>query len=126
MNMRSGTAGAALLVVALACLQVFRCGAFSAAAAQGAPPPSAIKSGYAIAGEMCGTPPLAFPKIRIGMRPGYCAGLVASRDDGLVFPRTIVQVPDTRFFVVADMGGWSPGLGRLLLLDPGAPAGKRV
>ena len=30
------------------------------------------------------------------MRPGYCAGLVASRDDGLIFPRTIVQVPDTR------------------------------
>jgi hypothetical protein len=62
-----------------------------------------------------------FPKLRITMRPGYCAGLVASKDDGLIFPRTIVQVPDTRFFVVADMGGWEPKQGRVLLLDPQAP-----
>ena len=60
------------------------------------------------------------------MRPGYCAGLVASKEDGLIFPRTVVQVPDTRFFVVVDMGGWDPGRGRVLLLDPDAPQGKRV
>jgi glucose/arabinose dehydrogenase len=74
------------------------------------------KGGYALSDERCG----AFPKLRITMRPGYCAGLVASKDDGLIFPRTIVQVPDTRFFVVADMGGWEPKQGRLLLLDPQA------
>jgi hypothetical protein len=34
--------------------------------------------------------PSAF-QIRIGMRPDYCAGLVASKEDGLVFPRSIVQ-----------------------------------
>ena len=73
---------------------------------------------YALGAEQCGP----FPKLRIGMRPGYCAGLVASKEDGLVFPRTIVQVPDTRLFVVADMGGWDPQQGRLLLLDPQAPA----
>jgi glucose/arabinose dehydrogenase len=89
--------------------------------------PATMKSGYALGEERCGTAPLAFPKLPIGMRPGYCAGLVASEDDGLVFPRTLVQVPDTRFFVVADMGkGWSAGQGRLLLLDPEAPEGKRV
>ncbi len=84
------------------------------------------KSGYALGDERCGEAPLAFPKLRIGMRSGYCAGLVASKDDGLVFPRSIVQVPGSRLFVVADMGGWSPGRGRLLLLDPEAPAGKRL
>jgi glucose/arabinose dehydrogenase len=84
------------------------------------------KSGYAIGEQTCGTAPLAFPKLHIGMRPGYCAGLVASEDDGLEFPRSIVQVPDSRLFVVVDMGGWGPKRGRLLLLDPQAPAGKRV
>jgi glucose/arabinose dehydrogenase len=84
------------------------------------------KSGYALSEQRCGEPPLAFARVRIGMRPGYCAGLVASKDDGLIFPRSIVQVPDTRFFVIADMGGWSAGRGRLLLLDPQAPEGKRL
>jgi hypothetical protein len=85
------------------------------------------KSGYTLGGETCGQAPLAFPKLRIEMRPGYCAGLVASTDDGLVFPRNIVQVPDTSLFVVADMGGFdTPGIGRLLLLDPQAPTGKRI
>jgi glucose/arabinose dehydrogenase len=93
-----------------------------------APQPAAAqqKSGYALSGETCGASALNFPKLRIGMRPGYCAGLVASKDDGLIFPRTIVQVPDTRFFVVADMGGWNPGRGRLLLLDAEASAGNRI
>jgi glucose/arabinose dehydrogenase len=61
------------------------------------------------------------------MRAGYCAGLVATQRDGLVFPRTIVQVPGSNLFVVADMGvGWSPGRGRLLLLDPAAAEGQRT
>ena len=60
------------------------------------------------------------------MRDGYCAGLVASAEDGLIFPRSIVQIPGHRRFVVADMGSWNPGQGRLLLLDPGAPEGKRI
>ena len=84
------------------------------------------KSGYAIGDEQCGQAPLAFPKLRIGMRVGYCAGLVASKDDGLRFPRSIVQVPGTRFFVVADMGSWGERQGRFLLLDPEAADGQRL
>lgn len=80
------------------------------------------KSGYSLTAERCGP----YPKLRITMRPGYCAGLVASADDGLIFPRTIVQVPDSRLLVVADMGGWEPKKGRVLLLDPDAAEGKRV
>ncbi len=79
-------------------------------------------SGYTLSDETCG----GFPKLPIALRPGYCAGLVASKADGLIFPRTIVQVPDTRFFVIADMGGWDAQRGRVLLLDPDAPQGKRV
>src|SRR3954447_24137670 len=84
------------------------------------------KSGYALSAETCGEAPRAYPKLRIGMRDGYCAGLVASKEDGLIFPRSIVQVPGQRQFVIADMGGWSPGQGRMLLLDPDAPQGRRI
>ena len=81
-----------------------------------------VRSGYALSAETCG----GFPKLPITMQPGFCAGLVAAKDDGLIFPRTLVQVPDTRFFVVADMGGWEPQKGRLLLLDPAAPERARI
>ena len=53
-------------------------------------------------------------------------GLVASEEDGLIFPRSIVQIPGHRQFVIADMGSWNPGQGRLLLLDPDAAQGKRI
>ena len=64
------------------------------------------KSGYAIGTELCGSDDLAFPRIQIDMRAGYCAGLVASEEDRLKFPRSIIQVPGRDLFVVADMGGW--------------------
>lgn len=45
------------------------------------------KSGYAVGTETCGSGDLAFPKIQIDMKAGFCAGLVASDEDGLRFPR---------------------------------------
>src|SRR3954453_20783510 len=77
--------------------------------------PATKRSGYALDAEQCGDGALSFPKLRIGMRAGYCVGLVASKDDGLTLPRSIVQIPDSNMFVVADMGGWSARQGRLLL-----------
>ena len=101
--------GAVALLVALICAQLQTSG--PAIAQAGITPVGASanpikRSGYSFGKETCGQAPLAFPNLRIGMRPGYCAGLVASKEDGLVFPRSIVQVPDTGLFVVADMGGW--------------------
>lgn len=90
--------------------------------APGASAQSTKLNGYTLGTETCGP----FPKLPIAMRPGYCAGLVASKEDGLIFPRAVVQVPDTRFFVVVDMGGWGAQRGRVLLLDPQAPQGKRL
>ncbi|SCB28112.1 Glucose/arabinose dehydrogenase, beta-propeller fold [Bradyrhizobium shewense] len=83
------------------------------------------RSGYAIGAETCGNGDLAFPRIQIDMKAGYCAGLVASEEDGLKFPRAIVQVSGRELFVVADMGGWGHTDGRLLLLDPRALPGQR-
>jgi glucose/arabinose dehydrogenase len=106
-----------------ACVPV--CAVLAAVALAGQPQPLSaqpLKSGYALGAERCGP----FPKLRITMRPGYCAGLVAAKDDGLIFPRTIAQLPGARFLVVADMGGWDPKRGRVLLLDPQAPEGKRL
>lgn len=85
----------------------------------------ARKSGYAIGAETCGSGDLAFPKIQIDMKAGFCAGLVASEEDHLKFPRSIIQVPGHDLFVVADMGGWGHADGRLLLLDPHASPGQR-
>jgi len=44
-----------------------------------------------------------------------------------VFPRSILQISSSNLFVVTDMGaGWSPGRGRLLLLDPSGSEAKRI
>ena len=83
-------------------------------------------SGYAIGAETCGSGDLSFPRLQIDMGRGFCAGLVASADDHLKFPRSIVQIPGHELFVVADMGGWGHTDGRLLLLDPRAAEGKRL
>lgn len=124
------TAFALLIAIALACL-VRQADESTAAPTSERPTTAAVgshnkKSGYALNDDKCGQAPLAFPKLRIGMRPGYCAGLVASKEDGLVLPRSIVQVLGTGLFVVADMGSWDPKRGRLLLLDPEAHEGKRL
>jgi len=60
------------------------------------------------------------------MRIGYCAGLAASKEDGLQFPRSIIQVPDHDQFIIADMGAWVPFKGRLLLFDPALAPGHRT
>ena len=83
-------------------------------------------SGYALGPELCGSAPLAFPRIPVDMKKGFCAGLVAGAQDGLRFPRGIVQIPGQRQFVVADMGGWGHSDGRLLMLDPQAAPGQRL
>ncbi|WP_442869958.1 PQQ-dependent sugar dehydrogenase [Bradyrhizobium sp. CCBAU 45389] len=103
-------------------------GAVLAAALLGLSPASSEpvrKSGYAIGTDVCGSGGLAFPRIQIDMKAGFCAGLVASEEDRLKFPRSIIQVPGRDLFVVADMGGWGHTDGRLLLLDPHAPQGQR-
>jgi glucose/arabinose dehydrogenase len=85
------------------------------------------RSGYAIGAEQCGTGALAFPRIQIDMKRGFCAGLVASDEDDMRFPRSIVQIPGHEQFVISDMGGgWGHKDGKLLVLDPRAPEGKRV
>lgn len=84
------------------------------------------RSGYAIGADGCGSGDLSFPRLQIDMKAGFCAGLVASEEDRLRFPRSIVQLPGRELFVVADMGGWGHADGRLLLLDPRAPQGGRL
>jgi glucose/arabinose dehydrogenase len=84
------------------------------------------RSFYAVGADTCGSGDLAFPRIQLDMKAGFCAGLVASEEDRLKFPRSIVQLPGCDLFVVADMGGWGHADGRLLLLDPRAPQGGRL
>jgi hypothetical protein len=98
-------------------------GAFCALALSSEP---SKRSGYAIGTDRCGSGTLSFPRIQIDMKKGFCAGLVASEEDDLRFPRSIVQIPGREQFVISDMGGWNRTDGRLLMLDPGASEGKRI
>jgi glucose/arabinose dehydrogenase len=84
------------------------------------------KSGYALGPDRCGSGTLSFPKIQIDMKKGFCAGLIASEEDDLRFPRSIVQIPGHEQFLISDMGGWQRTDGRLLVLDPHAAEGKRI
>jgi glucose/arabinose dehydrogenase len=90
------------------------------------PANAAAPGGYATGSELCGTAPNGFPALRIEMHAGLCAGLVASQADGLAFPRSILQIPGSDKFVVADMVGFGSPNGKLLLLDPAQPSGHRI
>ncbi len=69
-----------------------------------------------------------FPRIQVETMPGTCLGLVLPRDraldkvtqKGFIKPRTILQVANTKNFIVVDMGGWGPKNGRIFLLTPSA------
>jgi glucose/arabinose dehydrogenase len=108
----------AFFLVAMAALHCAASPAFSAEPVK--------KSGYALGDARCGSGALSFPKLQIEMKEGFCVGLVASEEDGLKFPRSIVQIPDRELFVVSDMGGWGSVNGRLLVLDPHAAEGNRI
>jgi glucose/arabinose dehydrogenase len=77
------------------------------------------KSGYAYDPEdrSCD----GFPKLMVETMPGTCLGMVLPRDqNSFIKPRTIVQIPQTRNFLVVDMGGWASKKGGLYLLSPSA------
>lgn len=111
--------GAGVLISLMGCLQAPKVIERRVASAP-------IWSGYFVGDELCGDGEWAFPKVRIGLKQGLCAGLVLSEEDGLKFPRNIIQVPGRNLFIIADMGGWAAGSGRILLLDPSQPRGRRV
>lgn len=71
-----------------------------------------------------------YPRLQVETMPGTCLGMVLPRDraidnvtnKGFIKPRTILQVDQSKNFLVVDMGGWSPKNGRLFLLTP-SPTG---
>lgn len=79
-------------------------------------------------GQTCG----GWPRLPIDMASGMCAGLVVGPPPGtsglarrtLRMPRTLVQLPGGRDWIVADLGGWDPGKGSVWRLR--AEAGKPV
>lgn len=64
-----------------------------------------------------------FAKVSVSTAPGLCLGLVAQDVKGMRFPRGLLQVAPDEFWLV-DMGGWTPGRGKLWRLsvrDPRQP-----
>jgi glucose/arabinose dehydrogenase len=58
------------------------------------------------------------PRLDVATAPGFCLGLVA---DGMKAPRGLALLPNGDV-VVADMGSWTPGRGRVWLLRRAAQA----
>jgi glucose/arabinose dehydrogenase len=54
-----------------------------------------------------------YRRVNIPTAPGICVSLIAS---GLGFPRGVISLSDTQV-LVADMGSWERGRGRLLLVE---------
>jgi glucose/arabinose dehydrogenase len=75
-----------------------------------------------------------YPRVQVETMPGTCLGMVLPRDraldvaanKGFVKPRTIVQIPNTKNFLVVDMGGWAAKNGRLFLLQPSAKGAYEI
>ena len=80
--------------------------------------------GYTIGSETCGRGPFAFPRLRIGLRDGYCAGMVASAEDGLQFPRSIIQIPGHALLWPTWEVGFVPRAD--CCFDPSLPSGRRT
>lgn len=52
-----------------------------------------------------------FPQLKVQTMPGTCLGLVSSQQ--MRMPRLITAVPGSEDFLVTDMGGWAPKIGKL-------------
>lgn len=64
-----------------------------------------------------------YERVLVGTINGTCLGLVAQASQGYTFvkPRKIIQIPNTKKFLITDMGGWKPNRGTLWLLDTHSP-----
>ncbi len=75
---------------------------------------------YATHGSCAG-----YPRVDLQTPPGFCVALLADASDGLRFPRRLLEVSPSRFWLV-DMGGWEPSRGRLLEFRLPAPGERAV
>ena len=65
-----------------------------------------------------------YPRLKVETAPGTCLGLVMPKDRAVdpvakrsfSMPRTLVQIPGSTSFLVADMGSWHPDKGALYLM----------
>ncbi|MGB1311663.1 MAG: PQQ-dependent sugar dehydrogenase, partial [Leucothrix sp.] len=67
-----------------------------------------------------------YPRANIETKAGLCVGVVAQANDQITWrkPRRIVQVPNTKQFIVTDMGGWTRERGKVWLLDTATKPAK--
>lgn len=67
-----------------------------------------------------------FPRLSIGMAPGYCAGLVFSPADDafrsrvIKTPRMLLQLDDKRW-LLTDLGAWTDKRGKIWLIEVDSP-----
>lgn len=78
--------------------------------------------GYPVADTLCD----GYPRASIGTKKGVCIGVVAQQSEQVkwVKPRRIVQVTNTKQFIITDMGGWNRGKGAVWLIDTAVTPAK--
>lgn len=69
-----------------------------------------IRSNYHINTELLCD---GYPRLNVSTLPGYCLGLLLSKENGMRMPRYAVQAKDGVIYI-SDMGGWDFGSGRIL------------
>ena len=82
--------------------------------------PGVFGSDYVASGK-CGP----FPRAAVTTPAWACLGIVAGPADGLVMPRSVVEVSPGRLLAI-DMGGWGKGLGRLIEIRVGEDGSRIV
>src|ERR1700753_3381419 len=80
-----------------------------------APAYAADRVGYQTGSDTCD----GFPRVSIGMAPGFCAGIVVAppADFGartIRMPRTILPLPGGKDFLITDVGRWDGPGGKVL------------
>lgn len=73
-----------------------------------------------------------FPRVDIGMSEGLCAGLVMAPEEGafgkrlVKTPRVLLQLEDSRSWLVADLGVWTARRGKIWLMNVDGPGHVRL
>jgi glucose/arabinose dehydrogenase len=73
-----------------------------------------------------------WPRVDVGMAPGFCMGLVVAPPENgfhrrlLRTPRMLLELPDKKSWLLSDLGAWTDKLGKIWLLTVDAPGEVRL
>lgn len=66
-----------------------------------------------------------YPRAVVSTPAWACLGIIAGPGDGLIMPRSVIEVSPGRLLLI-DMGGWAKGAGRLIEVKLGTDGGRSL